>query len=210
MQFFDYQPAPSPRRVRIFMAEKDLAIPTVQVDLAQGEQFSEEYAARNPSCTVPALELDDGTVLSEAMAICRYLEALYPDPPLFGTDAKSQGLVEMWVRIIEYNGFAAVADILRNRSEHFADRALTGAAGGIPQIPALIERGRATLERFYRRLDDQLAGKQFVTGSVYTVADISAMVVVDFAGWVKQKPGAEHGNISAWYERVAARPSAKA
>lgn len=210
MKLYDYQPAPSPRRVRIFAAEKNLSIPTVQIDLAKREQFESEFAAKNPGFTVPALELDDGTVISESMAICRYLEALYPDPPLFGTDARSKGLVEMWVRIIEYNGYAAVADMLRNSSEHFADRGLTGAAGGIPQVPALVERGRATLERFFDRLEDQLAQNQYIAGNSFTVADITALVVTDFARWVKQQPRDDHKHIAAWYQRIAARPSAKA
>ncbi len=209
MKLYDYQPAPSPRRVRIYLAEKDLAIPTVQVDLAQRQQFESGFAKKNPSYTVPALELDDGTVISESMAICRYLEALYPDPPLFGTDARSQGLVEMWIRIIEYNGLAAVADMLRNSSQHFADRGLTGAPGGIAQIPALVERGQATLARFFERLDQRLEGREFIAGS-FSVADITALVVVDFARWVKQKPAESLDNLAAWHERVAARPSATA
>lgn len=209
MKLYDYQPAPSPRRVRIYLAEKDLAIPTVQVDLAQRQQFESGFAKKNPSYTVPALELDDGTVISESMAICRYLEALYPDPPLFGTDARSQGLVEMWIRIIEYNGLAAVADMLRNSSQHFADRGLTGTSGGVAQIPALVERGQATLARFFERLDQRLEGREFIAGS-FSVADITALVVVDFARWVKQKPAESLENLAAWHERVAARPSATA
>ncbi len=209
MKLYDYQPAPSPRRVRIYLAEKDLAIPTVQVDLAKRQQFESDFANKNPSYTVPALELDDGTVIGESMAICRYLEALYPDPPLFGTDARSQGLVEMWIRIIEYNGLAAVADMLRNSSEHFADRGLTGASGGIAQIPALVERGQATLSRFFERLDQRLDGREYIVGS-FSVADITALVVIDFARWVKQQPAENLANVAAWYERVAARPSARA
>ena len=209
MKLYDYQPAPSPRRVRIYLAEKDLAIPTEQVDLAKREQFESDFAKKNPGFTVPALELDDGTVISESMAICRYLEALYPDPPLLGTDARSQAIVEMWIRIVEFNGFAAVADMLRNSSEHFADRALTGAAGGIAQIPALVERGQATLSRCFERLDRRLEGREYIAGA-FSVADITALVVVDFARWVKQEPAPHLANLAAWHERVAARPSARA
>jgi glutathione S-transferase len=210
MRLYDYKPAPSPRRVRIFLAEKGIEVPTTQVDLAAGAQFEAEFSRINPLHTVPALELDDGTMICESMAICRHFEALQPDPPLFGGTAREQGLVEMWIRTIEYHGLMAVADILRNTSRHFADRGLTGAATGIPQIPALAERGRASLTRFFPLLESQLGQQAFLAGESYTVADITALVTVDFARWVKIEPPAECARLAAWYQRVSARPSSEA
>lgn len=210
MKLYDSPGAPSPRRVRVFLAEKNMSVPCVPVDLRARGQFAREFRAINPGCTVPVLELDDGTYLCESMAICRYIEALQPDPPLFGRDPKEQGLVEMWNRRVELEGYLPAADVLRNTLPAFEDRALPGVPGGVPQVPALAERGRATLVRLYRKLEGQLAENAFIAGGRFSVADITALVTVDFAarGGARVPDDALH--LHRWYEAVSGRPSASA
>ncbi len=209
MKFYDCSTAPSPRRVRIFIAEKGIDIPTVQVALREGEQLTPEFRRLNPWCTVPVLELDDGTSISEAIAVCRFLEEAYPEPPLMGVDAKDAGVVAMWEHRCEIDGFLAVVEAFRNSSPAFKDRGLTGAADA-EQIPALGERGRARTERFLGVLDARLGEAEYVAGDHYSVADITALVTVDFAAWTKVAVADDLSNLRRWHEAVSARPSAKA
>ena len=210
MKLYDYTRAPNPRRVRIFMAEKGIEIPLEAVDLGTEAQFDEDFARRNPFRTVPLLELDDGTHISESMAICRYLEALNPEPPLFGSTPLEQARVEMWSRRAELTGLLHAADVVRNSIAFFADKSLPGVQGGSPQIEALIERGKAGLDRFFRAFDQQLADNEFVAGDHYSVADITTQVTIEFAGWRKIGIPEECQNLARWYQQVCERPSAKA
>jgi glutathione S-transferase len=209
MRFFDCKTAPSPRRVRIFMAEKGIDLPIVQVDLRNGEQLSDAFRKINPRCTVPVLELDDGTRLSDTLAICHYLESRYPEPNLMGQDAREQALVMNWHEQVMFEGFLAGADALRNTAKGFADRALTGARN-YAQIPELAERGRARLAEFMDVLDGRLAVSAYVALDRYTMADIGAYVCVDFAAWVKLPVLEQWPNIRRWHEELSARPSASA
>lgn len=209
MKFYDCATAPSPRRVRIFMAEKGIIMPTVQVDLRAGEHLTPAFQRLNPWCTVPVIELDDGTCISEVMACCRYLEEAYPAPPLMGVDAKDKAVVAMWEHRCEADGINAVGEALRNSAPGLKGRALTGAAD-IEQIPALAERGRARAARFFAALDGRLAEAEFVAGPRYTVADITAQVAVDFAGWIKMALPEDLRHARRWHAAVSARPSAKA
>jgi glutathione S-transferase len=209
MKFYDCTTAPSPRRVRIFMAEKGIEIPTVQVDLRNGEQLSDAFRKINPRCTVPVLELDDGTCLNETLAICHYLESQYPEPNLMGRDAREQALVINWNEQVMLEGFLAGADALRNVAKGFANRALTGPKD-FGQIPELAERGRARLEEFMAMLDGRLADSPYVALDRYTLADIGAYVCVDFAGWIKLPVLEQWPNIRRWHEELSARPSATA
>jgi len=209
MKLYDYAPAPNPRRVRIFLAEKGIEVPTEQVDLRARQNIGPDYLAINAYGTVPVLELDNGTRICESVAICRYFEALQPEPPLMGTDAEDQALVEMWQRRVEFNGFMAAGEAFRNSVPGFKDRALAGPVP-VPQIAELAERGRARLPRFYAFLDEVLADRPFIAGERYTIADITAQVTVDFGGWSRITPDPGLKNLAAWHARVSARPSAKA
>ncbi|NNF40751.1 MAG: glutathione S-transferase [Woeseiaceae bacterium] len=209
MKFYDCKTAPSPRRVRIFLAEKGVELPTVQVDLGSGEQFSEAFRKLNPDCAVPVLEFDDGQVLSEVSAICGYLEELYPEPTLIGNDPLQRAFVHMWNAKVEQQGLLAMADAFRNASKALANNALPGPAP-YRQIPELAERGRQRVEKFFERLDAQLADHRFIAGDFFSLADISAMVVVDFAAWIKLSPPENAAYLARWYGEVSKRPSASA
>lgn len=209
MKFYDCATAPSPRRVRIFAAEKGIDLPTVQVDLRNGEQFTPAFRAINPDCTVPALALDDGTVIADAIAICGYLEELHPEPALIGRTPQERAVVTALNRQIERDGFFAAMDALRNATKGLKGRALPGPHD-YEQIPELAERGRARLGHFFHDMDTRLKDREFVAGSRFTIADISTLVLIDLAGRVKLTIPAECANLRRWYAAVAARPSAKA
>ncbi len=209
MKFYDCKTAPSPRRVRIFLAEKGLDVETIEVDLAAGEQFSEAFRQLNPDCVVPVLELDDGSSLTEVMGICRYLEAIQPEPPLFGATAVEQGLVQSWISKIEQQGLAAMADAFRNATPGLKGRALPGP-DGYEQIPELAERGRQRVLAFLARLDSRLAESNYLAGADFSAADITALVFVDFARRGRIQPDADTPGLDRWYEAVSSRPSAGA
>jgi glutathione S-transferase len=209
MKFYDCAPAPSPRRVRIFLAEKNITVPTVQVDLRNGEQFTPAFRAINPECTVPVLEFDDGSRIIDAIGICRYFEETHPQPPLMGVDAQDRAVVESKQRQIERDGFYAVMEAFRNYTRAFKTRALPGPFD-YEQIPALAERGRARVGRFFETTNAGLAESEFVAGRRYTVADITTLVTIDFAGWIKLTIPEDCTHLRRWYDAVSARPSAKA
>ena len=209
MKLFDYKMAPNPRRVRIFLAEKGIEVETVAVDLATREQMMDDFKRVNPRLAVPALELDDGTVITESVAICRYFEELHPEPPLFGTGAKGKAIVEMWHRRVELEGLQAVADTVRNSVDFFAGRGIAGPID-FAQIPQLAERGRQRIDWFYAMLDERLGESEFIASGDYTVADITALTACDFAKVAKKRVSDEMPNLKRWYEAVSARPSASA
>lgn len=209
MKLYDAATAPSPRRVRIFLAEKGLAIPTVQLDLRAGEQFKPEFRALNPQCTVPVLELDSGAAITDVIAICRYLEELHPDPYLMGRDAEERALIECWLRRIEWDGIYAIQEAFRNGVPGLEHRALPGPLP-LDQIPALAERGRLRVAHYFAWLDARLADQAFVCGPRFSIADISAMVTVDFAARAKLDPPDDLHHLKRWYNEVSSRPSAKA
>lgn len=210
MKLYDMGLAPNPRRVRIFLAEKGIEVEREEVDIPGGANLSDAYRAINPRCVVPTLVLDDGSIIDESIAICRYFEALQPSPPLFGTTPLEQATIESWQRQCEFDGLFAVAGVFRNRSPNFAGRSMPGAAPSLPQSAELAERGELLTAHFLARLEARLAASPFVGGDAYSVADITAMVVVDFAKWVRIRVPETHGATLAWYAGVAGRPSAKA
>jgi glutathione S-transferase len=209
MKFYDCVTAPSPRRVRIFLAEKGVTVPTVQVDLRNNEQLTPAFRAINPDATVPALELDDGTRINDAIGICVYFEAIQPRPALMGESAEEKALVTSWQREVERNGFYAVMEAFRNTVPGLKDRALPGPHN-YEQIPALAERGRLRVSHFYEQMDKRLAQTEFVAGRRYSVADITALVSVDFAVRAKLPIPETHTHLRRWHAQVSARPSAKA
>jgi len=209
MKFYDCATAPSPRRVRIFLAEKGITVPTVQVDLRNNEQLSDAFRAVNPDATVPSLELDDGTRINDAIGICIYFEAIYPQPPLMGETAQEKALVVAWQREVERNGFYAVMEAFRNWARGLKGRALPGPYD-YEQIPALAERGRLRVGHFFERMDARLEQTEFVAGARYSVADITALVTVDFAANAKLPIPENYTHLRRWYAAVSARPSAKA
>jgi glutathione S-transferase len=202
VKLYDYVMAPNPRRVRIYLAEKNLSVPTVQLDITKAENRTAPFLAKNPLGGVPFLELDDGTVIAESVAICRYFEALHPEPPLFGTDARDQALVEMWQRRMELELFRNVAGCFQNTHAFFKGR--------IEQVPEYGEVCRRTAAKRLAWLDEELAGRPFVAGPRYTVADVTALVAIDFGRVVDIRIAPEQKNLARWHEAVASRPSAKA
>lgn len=209
MKFYDCKTAPSPRRVRIFLAEKGIELETVQVDLGSGEQFSDDFRRVNPDCVVPALELDDGFCISEVISICQYIEDLNPEPALLGHSPEERARVSMWNGKVEQLGLMSMMDAFRNASKGLVDRALPGPES-YAQIPELAERGRKRVLQFFYRLNDQLAGNAFVAGDAYSIADISAMVLIDFAGWIKIAIPDDASHLRRWYGEVSKRSSATA
>jgi glutathione S-transferase len=207
MKFYDCATAPSPRRVRMFLAEKGVSLPVVQVDLRAGEHLQPAFAALNPWLTVPVIELDDGTAISEASACCRYLEEAYPDPPLMGRDARDKAVTAMWDHRSEVDGFLAVAEAFRNETPRMQGRALPGPVA-YEQIPALAERGRKRVGHFFAWLNTRLADSAFVAGPAFSVADITAFISVEFAGWMKLVPADDQAALRRWLEAMRARPSA--
>ncbi len=208
MKFFDCKTAPSPRRVRIFIAEKGIAVETILVDLRSKEQLGVEFKTINPHCTVPVLELDDGARLTTTAGIWRYLEATYPDPPLMGETPQQRGVIADLQWHIEMNGFMAMAEFLRNSAPAMKGRALTGPHD-YDQIPELADRGKLRVQRFLEEIDQVIGDKPYVAGDRFSVADIDLLVLIDFSGWRKLSLPAEATNARRWYEAVRARPSAQ-
>ncbi len=210
MKLYDFSLAPNPRRVRMFLAEKGVDIPSVQVNTREREQFAEGFKAVNPRCIVPALELDDGTVIVESVAICRYIEEIHPAPALFGSDAKEKALVEMWNRHAELDAFGAVGEMVRNSAPMFEDRGLAGVPGGVPQIPALVDRGRQTFDRFLGFLNDHLKSSAFLAGDNFSIADITAFIAIEFSQRAKYDVPTTLTEVKRWHGEVGSRPSAGA
>ena len=209
MKLFEDAIAPNCRRVRVFLAEKGIDVPSVQINIVPGENIESDYLKVNPNALLPTLELDDGQHLSESLAICRYFEELHPELRLMGTSAIEKATVDMWDRRADFEGMYAVVDNFRNRFPPFAQRALPGT-NGVPQIPELVERGRDSTMRFYKHLDQRLSESPYLAGDSMTTADISAMCVVEFALFCELEIPKSHVKLQAWYDGMEARASSKA
>jgi glutathione S-transferase len=207
MKLYDCSTAPSPRRVRIFLAEKGIVVPTVQVNLREGEHLQPEFARLNADCTVPVLELDSGAL--DAIAMCVFFEETQPDPPLIGRTPEQKAVTIAWSRRLERDGFYAVMEAFRNATPGLKGRAVPGPAD-YEQIPALAQRGRARVARFFEVLNIRLGESPFVAGPRYSMADITGQVTIEFAKWAKLTPPASCTHLNRWFEGVSARPSAKA
>jgi len=203
MKIYNSSLAPNPRRLRIFVAEKGLKIPTEEVDIFTGKNRTPEMLAKNPAGGLPFIELDDGTHLAESVAICRYLEGLHPEPNLMGKDNREQAFIEMWNRRMELNLFAVAARAFQHTNELFKAR--------IKQFPEYGETQRETVKQQLQWLDTQIGNKPFIAGDRFTIADITALVGVDFAAQaagVSADPSLK--NLARWHKSVSSRPSAQA
>lgn len=203
MKLYDGGRAPNPRRVRVFLAEKGITVPVEQVDLGAMGQKSEAFTAVNPLQRVPALVLDDGTVITESIAICRYFELLHPNPPLFGINPKDAATIEMWQRRIELHLLFPVSHVFRNSHPAMKDME-------VPQVPAWAEANKPRVLDFLAVLDEQLRDKAFVAGDRYSVADITGLVSIDFMKPAKLVLPDTLTHVRRWHADVSARPSAKA
>jgi glutathione S-transferase len=203
MKLYDGGRAPNTRRVRVFLSEKGLTVPLEQIDINKLQHKTPEFSAKNPAQRIPALELDDGTVIAESVAICRYFEETNPEPPLFGRDAKDCAIIEMWNRRLDFGLLDSIAAIFRHGHPFMA-------AMEIPQVPEWAEANRAKVNQHLHLLDKQLAHHEFVTGSRYSIADITAQVAIDFMRLPKLIIPEEYTNVMRWHAAVSSRPSASA
>ncbi len=203
---YDCATAPSPRRARILLAEKGVAHETVQVDLRSGEQLGDAYRKVNPLCTVPALRTETGLVLTDNAAITAYLEGRFPEPPLLGSTPEEKAEIASWNWRIEFDGLLAIAEAMRNSAPAMANRALTGPVD-YAQIPELAQRGLARVQQFFLTLNERLAERDFIASDRFSIADITAVVVVDFARVVKVRVGEQHPHLQRWREAMAQRAS---
>jgi len=195
-------PAPNPRRVRIFLAEKGIELPEIQLNLLAGEHKSPEHRARNPLGQVPTLELDDGTTISETVSICRYIEAEHPEPPLFGRTARDVALTDMWIRRVEFVLMPPVGNYWRHAHPR--------TAALLTQYKDFGESNVARYAEAQRGFERQLASSPFIAGDTFTIADICALTTIDFAKWIGLHLEPDNRQLAAWRERVSTRPSATA
>lgn len=202
MKLYDTAIAPNPRRVRIYLAEKGIEVPTVQVDIGKRENQAPEFLEKNPLGGVPILELDDGTIIAESVAICRYFEELHPEPPLMGIDSTDRAVVEMWQRRMELEVALPVMQTFRNTHDYLKGR--------IVQVPEYGEVSRKHALTRFEWLDRELDDREFVAGDRYTIADITLLVGIDFGRVSNIRIDSEQKNLMRWYGDVSSRPSAQA
>ncbi len=203
MKLYDGGKAPNPRRVRVFLAEKGIEVPLVPVDMGALGHRSVEITSRNPLQRLPVLELDDGTILTESIAICRYFEELHPEPALFGRGALGKALVEMWQRRIEFHFLFPVAQAFRHIHPAMKE-------WEVPQVPAWGEANKPKAIDFMTFLDSELANRPFIAGEDYSVADITAMIAADFMKPARIEMPEGLRNLRRWHGEVKSRPSADA
>jgi glutathione S-transferase len=203
MRLYDAGRAPNPRRVRVFLAEKGVSVPLVPVDLGRLEHKTPAFVAVNPLQRTPALELDDGTVITESIAICRYFEELHPTPALFGTGALERAVVEMWQRRLEFGLLGTVAAVFRHLHPAMAEME-------VPQVAAWGETNKPKVLEFLRIVDDQLKDRSFICGERFTVADITGLIGLDFMKPAKLSVPEELQGVRRWHAALSARPSAQA
>lgn len=211
MILYDQQHAPNPRRVRIFMAEKGIVCERIQVNIVAGENLTDAFLQLNPRGLLPTLVLDDGTVLTESVAICRYLEELYPKPNLMGTNPVKKAQIEAANRFVESAGMLPVAEVFRNSYPKFRNRAIGGNVGSVAALPQLVERGRLQVSNFFEHLNGMLVETDYLGSDEFSIADISALCTIDFATTAARIAfPSEHANISRWHDTISQRPSIRA
>ena len=208
MKLYDFERAPNARRVRMFAAEKGIDLEIITVDLGAKEQMEDGYKAVNARMQVPALLLDDGILITESVAICRYLDETNPQPVLFGAGALGKANVEMWHRRMELEGMQPTADAVRNSIEFFVNRAVAGPID-FAQIPALANRGLKRIDLFHGLMEERLADNHYIAGNDFSIADIAGLIAIDFGKLVKKRVDDGTPHLKRWYDEVSARPSAK-
>ncbi|MFD3190546.1 glutathione S-transferase [Sedimentitalea sp. HM32M-2] len=208
MLFYDCATAPNPRRARMFIAEKGLAIETREISIARGEQLQPDFLAINPRATLPVLVTEAGTVLTENLGIAAYLEAHSPERPLMGRTPDEKGLVAMWNAIAEQQGGLPIAEALRNSNPRMQGRAIPGPQD-FAQIPELAERGKARVAMFFELLEARLQDSPFLATDHFTLADITCFVFVDFARVIRARIPEANGATRTWFDNIQARPSAQ-
>lgn len=203
MKIIQTRAAPNPRRVRIFLAEKGIDVAFEERDLMASELKTEAFQKLNPMQRVPVLVLADGTAISESIAICRYFEEIQPDPPMFGTTPVDKAIVEMWQRRIEWGLLLAIAHVLRHLNPKMAHLE-------VPQVPEWGEANKPKVMEMLKIINDQLADTRFIAGETFSVADITALVAIDFLKPARLTVADDFEHVHRWYRDVAARPSASA
>jgi glutathione S-transferase len=207
MKLYDFELAPNAQRVRIYLAEKGLEVPMAQLNVREDEQFAEPFTSMNPFHCVPFLELDDGNVIAESMSICRYLEELYPEPALFGRTAEERAVIDMWLRRFELDGFIPMLHAVRNHVPMFAGRVVPGTRTDLPQLPAIVTRGKEMMEIFLGRVEPHMTKNEFVAGPAFTVADITGYFTVRMTGALEMEIATSYPAVTAWLAKVSARPA---
>ncbi len=210
MKLYDFGPAANSKRVRMFLVEKGLEVPTVQLNVRDDEQFKEPFTSMNPFHCVPFLELDDGTVIAESISVCRYLEELHPEPSLFGRTAAERGIIDMWNRRVELDGFMPLLHATRNDMPLFAGRVVPGTRTDLTQLPAMVARGQEMGHVFFERLEPQMQDNEFIAGADVSIADITAWFVINMANRFEMGMAERYPNIQRWHAMFSARPCAEA
>ena len=207
MKLYESITAPNAQRVKVFLSEKGIEVPTEQLNVGEGAQFAEPFTSMNPFHCVPFLELDNGTVIAESLSICRYLEELHPTPPLFGGTAEERGVVDMWLRRYELDGFIPLLHAFRNHVPRFAGRVVPGTRTDLPQLPEMVTRGKEMADVFLARVEPHLANSDFIAGSNFTVADITAYFTIRLAQGLEMNLEDSYPAVAGWFAKVSARPA---
>lgn len=209
MKLYDFAPAANGQRVRVFLAEKGLTVPSVELNVRDGQQFKEPFTTLNPFHCVPFLELDDGTVISESVSICRYLEELNPMPSLFGRNAAERATIDMWNRRVEIDGFMPILHAVRNHLPNFEGRVIPGTRTDLVQLPTVVERGKDMLDILLSRLEPQLGKSEFIAGPTVSIADITGYFMINMANRLEMDIAGRYSHIARWHKAFSARPSAQ-
>ena len=207
MKLYDFELAPNAQRVRVFLAEKGLEVPTEQLNVRDDDQFVEPFTSMNPFHCVPFLELDDGTVIAESMSICRYLEELHPEPPLFGRTAEERAVIDMWLRRFELDAFIPMLHAVRNHVPMFAGRVVPGTRTDLPQLPVMVTRGKEMMEVFLARVEPHMAQNEVIAGPDFTIADITGYFTVRMTNALEMDLTTSYPAVTAWFAKVSQRPA---
>ncbi|MFP6756780.1 MAG: glutathione S-transferase family protein [Alphaproteobacteria bacterium] len=210
MKLYDFGPAANSKRVRVFLAEKGIEVPIAELNVRGDDQFKEPFTSMNPFHCVPFLELDDGTVIAESISVCRYLEELNPEPSLFGRTAVERGIIDMWNRRVELDGFMPALHAVRNKVPLFAGRVVPGTRTDLAQLPMMVERGTEMADIFLARLEPHMAKSAFIAGAEVSIADITCWFVINMVKMLGIDVEGRYPNIHRWHTEFSARPSTDA